>query len=463
MDATHALLATRDVTRASYLIFVNGTKKSGMLPFSCYALLENHMVEKLHDWHSTGRTDGQALFLAELTQQFASSLDVNQTLKNAIDRFVGYLNAEAASIFLLEEDQSVLICRECVGPVDVKGLRLDPNQGIVGQAVSNNEPLIVTDVAKNSSFSAEVDKKTGFITRSILCVPLSVSGTCIGALELLNKHGGDGLFNTNDLQLAKTVASAAALAIHNARLAFDLLQRERVRREFELAREIQGSLLPKRQGDRFPVHGLNIPANEVSGDFFDFLRLSDGRVYFALGDVSGKGMNAALLMARAISLLRCLAKTAGDPGTLLGRVNRELCDTSVMGMFVTIIAGYLSSDGDMVEIANGGHPPALLRRGDGSFHEFPAEAPPLGVLPGVEFPSSTFKLGSDTMYLYTDGISESESSDGSQLQSSGLKEVLESVANWKASERLSSVMEKWEALGYKAHDDITLLLVESVA
>ena len=233
-----------------------------------------------------------------------------------------------------------------------------------------------------------------------------------------------------------------------------------MRKELELARQIQGSLLPTPQGDQFPVHGLNIPAHEVSGDFFDFMRLSDGRVYFTLADVSGKGMNAALLMAKATSLLRCLAKTAGDSGSLLSHVNRELCDTSTMGMFVTIIAGYLSSDGRTVEIANGGHPPALLRRSDGSFEEFPAGAPPLGVLSEVEFPSSRFELGSGAMYLYTDGISESEAPDGSQLQSSGLKQVLESVTTTRAGERLSALVKKWGALGYEAHDDITLLLLE---
>lgn len=226
----------------------------------------------------TGIPDQAAVFLAQLTHEFASSLDIAETLKYAIDRFMVYLDAEAASIFLLEEGGGALICRECAGPVDIRGLRLAPDQGIVGQTVAHNEPKIVRDVSRNPSFAAAVDADTGFATRSILCAPLSVRGKCLGALELLNKRSGDGLFDLNDVQLATTVASAAALAIHNARMAGALVEQERVRKELELARQIQESLLPGQEPSTFPVHGLNIPALEVSGDFYDFMRLDDGRI-----------------------------------------------------------------------------------------------------------------------------------------------------------------------------------------
>ena len=256
--------------------------------------------------------DDTANFLAELTQDFASSLDIGETLKHAIDRFMIYLDAEAASIFLLEDDGRAVICRECAGPVDIRGLRLAPGQDIVGQTIARNAANIVRDVALHPSFAAKVDADTGFATRSILCVPLAVRGRCLGALELLNKRGGDGLIACNDLQLATIVAAATALAIHNARVASALVEQERVRKELELARHIQVSLLPARAGRQFAVHGVNISAREVSGDFYDFMPLADGRLYFALADVSGRDLNAALLMAKTASLLRCLAKSACD-------------------------------------------------------------------------------------------------------------------------------------------------------
>lgn len=404
--------------------------------------------------------DEAAGFLANLTQEFASSLDIDDTLKHAIDRFMAYLNAEAASIFLLEEDDSTLVCRECAGPVDIRGLRLAPDQGIVGQTVMHNEAKIVRDVSKNPSFAAAVDADTGFATRSILCAPLSVRGKCLGALELMNKRGGDGLFDLNDMQLAATVAAAAALAIHNAQLALELVEQERVRKELELARQIQESLLPAVPDNDFPVHGLNIPAREVSGDFYDFKAMDDGRVYFALADVSGKGMNAALLMAKTTSVLRCLARSAPDPGTLLKWANNEICETSTMGMFVTVIVGYINLAAGRVEIANGGHQPALVRDASGGYSELGAEAPPLGVLADIDFPVREVSPGSGAIYLYTDGLSESVAADGSELDVEGMKQMIESAASTEAGARLKQIVEQWRGSGYESHDDITVMVIE---
>ena len=302
--------------------------------------------------------------LAEVTAEFASSLNIEDTLQNAIDQIIVYLNAEAASIFLLEEDGESLVCRKCAGPVDVTDLRLRADQGIVGKTVQENAAQIVRDVNENPSFAAAVDENTGFETRSIMCAPLTVRGQCIGALELINKRSGDRLFAASDMHLATAVASAAALAIHNARMAQALVEQERVRKELELARQIQLSLIPENGPPAFPVHGINIPAREVSGDFYDFREIDDDRIYFSLADVSGKGMNAALLMAKTTSLLRCLAKTETDPAKLLGQVNAEICETASMGMFVTIVVGYVYPTQKLVEFTNAGHqPPVFLARG----------------------------------------------------------------------------------------------------
>jgi sigma-B regulation protein RsbU (phosphoserine phosphatase) len=225
--------------------------------------------------------------LAVITQYFASSLNIQETLKNAIQQFLVYLDAEAASIFLLENDDTELVCMDCAGPVDITGLRLSANQGIVGKTVSSKECQMVRDVSKDSNFTQAVDRKTGFVTKSILCTPLMVQDHCIGALELINKKSEDGLFDTRDQHLLMALASAAALAIHNARMAASLVQQERMRKELELAREIQMGLLPRAHGGDFPVSGINYPALEVSGDFYDFFRREDGRIYFNLADVSG--------------------------------------------------------------------------------------------------------------------------------------------------------------------------------
>ncbi|NJN54268.1 MAG: SpoIIE family protein phosphatase, partial [Anaerolineae bacterium] len=121
------------------------------------------------------------------------------------------------------------------------------------------------------------------------------------AIEIINKTSGDGLFSRNDLMLLETLTRAAGLAVHNIRLAERIVERERERHELELAAEIQRDLLPPGAAREFPVHGINIPARAVSGDFYDIILLADGRIWFSVGDVSGKGMNAALLMAKTSS------------------------------------------------------------------------------------------------------------------------------------------------------------------
>ena len=142
---------------------------------------------------------------------------------------------------------------------------------------------------------------------------MSFSDQRIGAVEVINRRGGDGFFAQEDVYPLQVLASSAALAIANNRMAASLVDAERARRELELAAEIQRNLLPSPRPDPFPIQGLNIPARTISGDFFDFLPLADGRLAFCLGDVSGKGIHAAMLMAKTASLYRCLAKAIASP------------------------------------------------------------------------------------------------------------------------------------------------------
>lgn len=407
--------------------------------------------------------DGAAIaLLANITLDFASSLNIEETLQQAIDKVIHYLRAEAASIFLLDETRQMLVCRRCAGPVDITGLRLAPDQGVVGTAVQTNSLQLVRDVQESTSFAAAVDRNTGFVTRSILCVPLAVRDQCIGALELINKRSGDGLFAATDLQLATAVAAAAALAIHNARMAHSLVEQERVRKELELARAIQVSLLPPPDA-ALPVFGLNLPAHQVSGDFYDYFLLPDGRIYFSIADVAGKGMNAALLMAKTTSLLRCLAKTARDPATLLAQVNAEVFETASLGLFVTIVAGFIEPASQQLVYANAGHHAPLLRRGPGRFDSLPATAPPLGVMPELAAQTQRLPLVEGSIYLFTDGVTEARDTAGRSLGMTGLTAILDAVSAVNAPLRLAAIVAAMEAQNRQFNDDLTLLLIDADA
>jgi phosphoserine phosphatase RsbU/P len=417
-------------------------------------------VYDLFQKHESHTLEEQLQLLSEIARGFSSSLDISQTLKNAIEQFMVYMNAEAASIFLLENNATELVCVECAGPVDISGLRLSAGQGIVGKTVKKQTCQLIRDVLKDKDFAKTVDMGTGFQTRSILCSPLIVNNECIGALELLNKKN-DELFDHQDRQLSSTLASYAALAIHNARMADALVEQERMRKELELAREIQLDLLPTDlDSTNFPVKGLNVPALEVSGDFYDFFKRDDGLVYFNLADVSGKGMNAAMLMAKASSLLHHLAKTIDDPGELLARVNNEICETVSHGMFITIVSGFIDTSNCTIKFSNAGHQPPLFHHDSGEFEELEASAPPLGIMPGTIFPVSTVPLKGGSVYIFTDGVTESMDEDHKLLDVGGLIKLIEDNSAVKASKRLEDIVAKIRQSSSDQHDDITLMIIE---
>lgn len=402
-----------------------------------------------------------AALVASVTQDLASSLDPTATLRHVLSSVVSYMHAEAGSIFLVEGEGAAaeLVCRACQGPVDVKGLRLRPDAGIVGQTVQSSATRVVRDVAEDPNFSAVVDADTGFCTRSLLCAPLVVQGRCIGAVELINKRSREGLFDAADEALATALAASAALAIHSARMAQELIVQERMCRELELAREIQSGLLPPAHTPGLPVYGCNRPATEVSGDFFDCRLLPDGRVYFAIADVAGKGMNAALLMSRTSSLLRCLAREATDPAQLLADVNRELCETGRLGFFVTAICGFHDPVSGEVRLANAGHLPALWIQAGQPVRSFAASGLPLGIEASAGYETEIFTAQAGDLYLYTDGLTEARDAAGEEFGQARLTETVLALAGF-AGNKLVQLEAALTAGGFTARDDLTLLQVE---
>jgi sigma-B regulation protein RsbU (phosphoserine phosphatase) len=416
------------------------------------------------DRRKTPALTGHLELLAKMSGHLAVTLNIEDTIEKALELITKYVNAEAGSLFLLEDNGLRLTCKASVGPVNIRGITLKSSEGIVGQCVTENTSRMVRDVSTDPSFAHSVDESTGFHTRSILCSPMSTQNIRLGAIELINKRDGNGLFSETDLMMLQTLTAAAALAVRNARMAEVLVQQERVNREIELAIEMQRSLLPAARPAPFPVCGINLPAYEVSGDFYDFFELDDGRVYFSLGDVSGKGMDAALLMSKTASLFRCVGKTLHDPGALMVTINRELCETAIHGMFVTMACGILDTATGSVRLANAGHEPPLIHHTDGNFTPVPASSPPLGIMPldvGPEgIREEQFMLDGGTLYIFTDGVTEGRLSTGQRLGVEGVKAIITLHAGDPAVTRIQSVVSMLGDSGEQRHDDITIMAVE---
>lgn len=408
---------------------------------------------------------GAFLLLAQMTQDFAESLDVEATLERALASIVENLGAEAGSIWLLDDEGRALTCRGSVGPHQITGTCLSVDEGIIGRSVRKNMCQSVFDVTKDAGFNAAVDAESGFATRSLLCAPVSFTDRPLGAIEIVNKATRDGRFNEADARVLRALAAAAALGVANAQMAASAAEHQRVRRELELAAEIQRNLLPTPQPEPFPIFGANRPARTVSGDFYDILPLQDGRIAFCLGDVAGKGINAALMMAKTASLYRCLTRAIESPGELLGRLNDEISETASRGMFVTMVAGVYEPESGVARIANAGHEPTLCRSPSGEYESIPAEAPPLGIaegiVPGGVFPETRVPLEGGALYVFSDGLTESWTGNGRPLGVEGVKSLIDGLDGTPLARRVEAIVS--DVARFELRDDITLLAVDDAS
>lgn len=408
----------------------------------------------------TRERDALLQLLSDLGQQFADAQDLDASLQAAVTESMRYIDAEAGSIFLIDETGTELQCAACGGPVEIRGLRLSAGEGVVGRVVATRRCELIRDVRQHPSFYDGVDAVTGFATRSILCAPLVVRGKLLGALELLNKRTEDGLFDEGDCRFLSVVASGVALAVENGRQAKAMVEKERLRHELVLARRIQSSLLPRPQPPQFPFHGINVSAREVSGDFFHWQRLDDGQYLFALGDVAGKGVHAALLMSRVVTLIQALAPFTPEPGALLGRLNEEVLAAGPRGFFVTLALGLYRSDSGSVRLSNAGHMPPLLRGMGGGCTPWVAEAPPLGVTAPVRFGESEFSLGRGMLCLYSDGLTEALAGSPERTGIDELCQILDRFAWVLPDQRVRAIAQQVAAAGMAPRDDLTLLILD---
>ena len=226
--------------------------------------------------------------------------------------------------------------------------------------------------------------------------------------------------------------------------------KKRVSSEIKLAMNVQKKLMPNRDLTNYPIYGLNIPAREISGDFYDFY-LHDDQVYFTLSDVSGKGVNAGMVMAKSITLFKIFSKLKFKPNEILLEMNNDLKDTNPSGTFVTSIVGCYNLKTDIVEIANAGHQPALYRK-EKDFREFPSETPPLAIVKQTNsrvYKLESFKLDNGRIYCFTDGFSECLDENNEELGINGVKKLILKHQNQVLKKELDNATEEIKQKSFK--------------
>ena len=237
--------------------------------------------------------------------------------------------------------------------------------------------------------------------------------------------------------------------------------RERISKEVNLAVKVQENFLPKRNLNNFPVSGINIPAREVSGDFYSFYPHNES-IYFIIADVAGKGIHAGMVMAKASTLFEIMSKDKVDPDEMMFHMNNDLYQTKTAGMFVTCILGEYDLVSEEIRWVNAGHQPALIRTHDGKYSEYISSSTPLGVIKHKDksvYKLEKTKLSSSRFYVFTDGLSESLDKNGDEIGVEGSIKIIENNFNTDLKKQLKDVTsEVVKVAGDKnLSDDLTLV------
>ena len=402
----------------------------------------------------------------KLNQEFAISLDLNDTLNTTLQVIIARINAEAANIFLLDNKNKKFECIASLNQEHLKEYELDIADGVMGKAVRQKKCIRVGNVRKDireiAEFYFDLDNKTNFSTYSVLCAPLIAANECIGVIHCLNKKTDDKLFIEDDRKLLETLSAPAALAIRNAKMAKEMIEQNKMQKEVEIVGEIQKSLLSSNKKEPFPLAGINIPAKVISGDFYNFNDLGQGKYGFGVADVSGKGIKSSLLMSKASSLYSCLSKTNFSPASLLTQLNNEICETISRGMFVTMLIGIYDSNIKELLLASAGHEPPIILNDKNEFSNFNEAGPPLGIVKKTQYQEYKIKFDQSSMYIFTDGITEIKNPEGEELGSLGFQNYITKYQDKPNNERLKLIVDNVINSKYIQKDDLTIVTLDSI-
>ncbi|MBI3126701.1 MAG: SpoIIE family protein phosphatase [Candidatus Tectomicrobia bacterium] len=402
----------------------------------------------------------------ECTAALMSSLDLSETLDTILRTALDVAGARQGSVLLYEPDRKHLRIANAVGLREetVAETRVPDGEGISGRVARTGEPLLVENIARDPRFAER--RARAERSRSFACLPLAYRGRVLGVMNLSHPKGRTP-FGKRLLPLLTSLAHQAAVAIVHAEMHRSLVEKERMEQQFELARAIQESFIPPvlhLTGGGFEFSGRSESARAVGGDFYDVRELADGRLAFYLGDVSGKGVGAALYMARLLSDLHHLIVADPDPRAVLGALNESLIKRSRRGMFVTMLYGLTAPREGVLHLASAGHLPPLVRRADGSAGPLGvAASTPLGIASPAAYEATGVELlAGEVLLLCSDGVTEAQGPSGAEYSAGRLALDLEKAGR-SADSAVDFLFRRIRDFrdGGPPRDDVTLLAVRA--
>ena len=405
--------------------------------------------------------------LLDVAKALGAEMQLDNLLPVIISKTTEVIDAERSSLFIYDEETNEMWSKVAEG-MDSKEIRFPVGIGIAGDVAKTLKTVNIPDAYKDDRFNPAFDKETNYRTKSILCMPmLNNDGALVGVVQVLNKKDGS-TFDDKDESLLEALSVQAGVAIQRARLLEAFVEKQRIQESLKLAADIQMGMLPKDfpafpDRDDFDLFASIIPAKEVGGDFYDFFLIDDDHLCFIIGDVSGKGVPAALFMAVTKTHVAASTIPGKEPSDILIRANYELCKENDQGMFCTIFYGILNTKTGEVRYSNGGHNPPYLVRADGSNEQLEGtEGIALGVMDGMDFGVNTFTLGKgEAIYLYTDGVNEAMDDGGNEYSYERLEEFLKRSKGQSTTDIVNGSLDDVRDFVKNAEqsDDITVLTV----
>lgn len=396
--------------------------------------------------------------LLEVTRALSTTFDLDDVMEAIFTSLRQVVEYDAAAIYLTNPETAVLEMASCAGYPDgsEEAFELQIGQGIVGWVAKHGKPVIVPDVRSDPRY---VSARAG--TRSEIAAPMVFDGRVVGVFNL--ESDSEDAYHEGHVELVSAFSSQAAVAVERARTALERVERRRLEKELAIARDIQQSFLPARPPDLpgFDLAGASITHDEVGGDYYDFIPVSDSRLGLVIADVAGKGIPAALLMAGFRMGLLAEIRNEFAIRAVVRKANALMHESTERDKFVTMFYGVLDWKNRVMIYSNAGHNPPLLLRAAGTTEALYEGGVALGVLPHAVYEERPVAMQpGDVLVLYTDGVSEAENAANEQFGTERLEQVVREHRDEPAAAIVREVVAAVEAwTGERGPtDDLTLLV-----
>jgi len=413
-------------------------------------------------------TEDKLRLLLDITNTISRSLDLDEVLNLVMDTLGSLLPYDAAGIYLIEfgadAKDPYIFKSKVIRGYDISFRLVEPRlrmgEGFLGTVAQSGKPIISPDVSLDSRYFEARSR-----TRSEMVAPIISNERVIGVFDLESDHLAQ--YDEGDLAILNLLASHVAIIIEKVQLHEQMVEKKRIEAQLEIARQVQLELLPERdpQLKGFDISAYVFPTEEVSGDYYDWVKIFDDQIGIVVADAVGKGIPAALLMSFLRASLRASVQVGYAPHIAMSKVNNLLWDSVEDHQFITAIYGILDETNRTLVFSNAGHNPPLLMSADGTHRYVEYGDTPLGMFYDARYHQHfiLFEPG-QTMVIYTDGITEAANEEGEEYGEGRLAKIVHAGLDLPAKKMIDHIRKDVaDFTGRKfLDDDGTLFIVKAL-